>query len=140
MPPIPFVAYEEFGQRLRITALEPAAQWFLKQGAKSIIEKNPALAFYFENIDSTGIYLQEPFVKQIHPMKIPKHISMPVFRNLIGEDEKLRSALDLVIMLAPEEVEQQMDDLVCTPEQTRHYRKNTTCDQPPGIPAPAPDL
>jgi hypothetical protein len=51
----PFVAYEEFGQRLRITALEPAALWFLKQGGKPIIDKNPALAFYFENIDSTGI-------------------------------------------------------------------------------------
>ena len=44
----PFIAYEEFGQRLRITALEPAGQWFLKQGGKPFVEKNPALAFYFE--------------------------------------------------------------------------------------------
>ena len=37
--------------------------------------------------------------------------------KLIGEDEKLRGALDLVIISAPEEVEQQIDDLVCTPDQ-----------------------
>jgi len=35
--------------------------------------------------------------------------------KMVGEDEKLRSALDLVIVLAPEEVEQQMEDLVRTP-------------------------
>lgn len=37
--------------------------------------------------------------------------------KLIGEDEKLRGALDLVIINAPEEVEQHIGDLVCTSEQ-----------------------
>ncbi len=113
----PFVAYEEFGQRLRITALEPAALWFLKQGGKPIIEKNPALAFFFENIDSTGI-TYETVRKANPPFEDTKAYLDARVSKLIGEDEKLRSALDLVIILAPEEVEQQMDDLVCTPEQT----------------------
>jgi SpoVK/Ycf46/Vps4 family AAA+-type ATPase len=112
----PFVAYEEFGQRLRITALEPAALWFLKQGGKSIIEKNPALAFYFENIDSTGI--THKAVREANPpYEDTKTYLDARISKLIGEDEKLRGALDLVIVLAPEEVEQQMEDIVCTPEQ-----------------------
>ena len=112
----PFVAYEEFGQRLRITALEPAAMWFLKQGGKPIIDKNPALAFFFENIDSTGITYKT--VRTTNPpFEDTKAYLDARVSKLIGEDEKLRSALDLVIILAPEEVEQQMDDLVRTQEQ-----------------------
>jgi len=112
----PFVAYEEFGQRLRITALEPAALWFLRQGGKSIIEKNPALAFFFENIDSTGITYKT--VRTANPpFEDTKAYLDARISKLTGEDEKLRGALDLVIVLAPEEVEQQMDDLVCSPEQ-----------------------
>jgi SpoVK/Ycf46/Vps4 family AAA+-type ATPase len=118
----PFVAYEEFGQRLRITALEPAALWFLKQGGKSIIEKNPALAFYFENIDSTGI--THKAVREANPpYEDTKSYLDTRISKLIGEDEKLRGALDLVIVLAPEEVEQQMDDIVCTPEQLAIIKK-----------------
>jgi SpoVK/Ycf46/Vps4 family AAA+-type ATPase len=118
----PFVAYEEFGQRLRITALEPAALWFLKQGGKSIIEKNPTLAFYFENIDSTGI--THKAVREANPpYEDTKSYLDTRISKLIGEDEKLRGALDLVIVLAPEEVEQQMDDIVCTPEQLAIIKK-----------------
>jgi SpoVK/Ycf46/Vps4 family AAA+-type ATPase len=118
----PFVAYEEFGQRLRITALEPAALWFLKQGGKSIIEKNPALAYYFENIDSTGI--THKAVREANPpYEDTKTYLDARISKLIGEDEKLRGALDLVIVLAPEEVEQQMDDIVCTPEQLAIIKK-----------------
>jgi SpoVK/Ycf46/Vps4 family AAA+-type ATPase len=118
----PFVAYEEFGQRLRITALEPAALWFLKQGGISIIEKNPALAFYFENIDSTGI--THKAVREANPpYEDTKTYLDARISKLIGEDEKLRGALDLVIVLAPEEVEQQMDDIVCTPEQLAIIKK-----------------
>lgn len=112
----PFVAYEEFGQRLRITALEPAALWFLKQGGKPIIDKNPALAFYFENIDSTGITYKTVRLAN-PPFEDTKAYLDARVSKLIGEDEKLRSALDLVIILAPEEVEQQMDDLIRTQEQ-----------------------
>ena len=118
----PFVAYEEFGQRLRITALKPAALWFLKQGGKPIIDKNPALAFFFENIDSTGI-TYKTVRKANPPFEDTKAYLDARISKLIGEDEKLRSALDLVIVLAPEEVEQQMDDLVCTQEQTAMITK-----------------
>ncbi|MFA4825678.1 MAG: ATP-binding protein [Methanoregula sp.] len=112
----PFVAYEDFGQRLRITALESAAQWFLKQGGKSLVEKNPTLAYYFEKMDSGGVVYKK--VRAANPPyeDTKAHLDTRLSK-LIGEDEKLRGALDLVMISAPEEVEQRMDDLVCTPSQ-----------------------
>ena len=131
----PFVAYEEFGQRIRITALEPAAQWFLRQGGKSLIEKNPSLAFFFENMDSTGINYKT--VRATNPpYEDTKAYLDARVSKLIGEDEKLRSALDLVIVLAPEEVEQQMEDLIRTQEQIAIVTKIQTRDKQPGISAP----
>ena len=51
----PFVSYEDFGQRMKITTLRPAAEWFLAQGGKALVGQNPALAFFFESFDGTGI-------------------------------------------------------------------------------------
>jgi Holliday junction resolvasome RuvABC ATP-dependent DNA helicase subunit len=112
----PFIAYEEFGQRLKITALEPAAQWFLKQGGTPLIAINPALAFYFEKVDTTGISYKE--VRTANPPfeDTKAHLDARLSK-LIGEDEKLRGALDLVILNAPEEIEHHIGDLVCTTEQ-----------------------
>ena len=118
----PFVSYEEFGQRLKLTTLEPAAMWFLKQGGKPLIEKNPALAFYFERIDSVGISYEA--VKATNPsFEDTKAYVDTKISKLIAEDEKLRNALDLVIVSAPDEVEQQMDDLVCSQDQIHIIEK-----------------
>jgi DNA replication protein DnaC len=112
----PFVAYEDFGQRLRITALESAAQWFLKQGGMPLIEKNPTLAYYFEKLDPASVVYKT--IREANPPyeDTKAHLDARLSK-LIGEDEKLRGALDLVMISAPEEVEQRMDDLVCTPSQ-----------------------
>jgi len=112
----PFIAYEEFGQRLRITALEPAGQWFLKQGGEPLIEKNPSLAFYFEKIGSNG-FSYARVRKENPPYEDTRGYLDTRISKLVSEDEKLRGALDLVIVNAPEEVEQHIGDLVCTDEQ-----------------------
>ncbi len=112
----PFISYEEFGQRIRITALEPAAQWFLKQGGMPFIRKNPVLASFFEGPLAGEISYPEVRSRNPRYEDTKGYIDARVSK-LIGEDEKLRSALDLVIILAPEEVEQQIEDMVCTEEQ-----------------------
>ena len=118
----PFVSFEEFGQRLKLTALEPGALWFLKQGGRPLIEKNPALAFYFEKIDSVGVSYAA--VRAANPpFEDTKGFLDTKISKLVAEDEKLRAALDLVIINSPDEVEQKMDDLVCTPDQTRLIAK-----------------
>jgi len=112
----PFVIYEDFGQRMKITTLKPAAEWFLNQGGKALIGKNPALAYYFEKLDSTGIIYQA--VRRANPpYEDTKAYLDAKIAKLVAEDEKLRGALDLVIVCAPDEVEQQMEDLICSVEQ-----------------------
>lgn len=118
----PFVSFEEFGQRLKLTTLEPAALWFLKQGGMPLIEKNPALAFYFEKIDSVGISYAA--VRAANPSFEDTRAFLDArISKLIAEDEKLRTALDLVIVSSPDEVEQKMEDMVCTSDQTRIIAK-----------------
>ena len=118
----PFVTYEEFGQRLKITTLQPAAEWFLAQGGKDLIRQNPALAFFFESFNGTGVSYQD--VRKANPRYEDTRASLEArLSKLIGEDEKLRGALDLVIVSAPEEIEQSMEDLICSPEQTAVINK-----------------
>ncbi|MFA5213459.1 MAG: ATP-binding protein [Methanoregula sp.] len=118
----PFVAYEDFGQRMKITTLKPAADWFLNQGGKALVAKNPTLAFYFEKLDSTGITYKA--VRQANPpYEDTKAYIDAKIAKLVIEDEKLRGALDLVIVYAPDEVEQQMGDIICSQEQTAIIHK-----------------
>ena len=119
----PFVTYEDFGQRMKITTLIPAAEWFLSQGGSGfLIEKNPTLAFYYEGGAQTGITHQDAR-RANPPYEDTKACLDAKISRLVGEDEKLRGALDLVIVCAPDEVEQQMEELVCSAEQTAIIEK-----------------
>jgi hypothetical protein len=112
----PFVHFEEFGQRLSITTLEPAARWFLQQGGNERIVKNPALAYYYEksgkgSVSYTAVREKNP------PFEDTKTFLEGEIAKIIHEDDRLRGALDLMIIRAPEEIEQRMDTLACTGEQ-----------------------
>ena len=112
----PFIAYEEFGQRLRITALEPAAQWFLKQGGKPSSRRTRHSRFISRTLTRPGSPTRRS-ARQTPRTRTPRRTSIPGSQNWSSEDEKLRGALDLVIVNAPEEVEQHIEDLVCTQDQ-----------------------
>jgi hypothetical protein len=112
----PVVKCEEFGQRIHVTTLEPAARWFLKKGGVQLIGKNPTLAFFFEKFDSLDIAYVA--VREANPQFEDSRVFMDAkISHLVGEDEKLRGALDLIIISAPEEVEQEIRDIVLTREQ-----------------------
>lgn len=112
----PVVIYEEFGQRFRIPALEAAAKWFLGHGGMPYIKKNPALAFYFESLDSSTVSYRE-VKSQNPPFEDSRSYLDGKISEIIAADERLRAAMDLIIINAPDEIEQQIDDLVCTSEQ-----------------------
>ncbi|MDD1703451.1 MAG: ATP-binding protein [Methanoregula sp.] len=118
----PFVTYEDFGQRLKLTTLKPAADWFLAQGGKQFIGQNPTLAFFFESYDGTGVSYKA--IRKANPPFEDTKTSLDMrISKLIGEDEKLRGALDLVMVCAPDEIEQRMEELICSPEQTAVINK-----------------
>ncbi len=118
----PVVIYEDFGQRFRIPALEAAAKWFLKNGGLPEIKNNPSLAFFFENFDTLGISYAS--VRDANPpFEDSRAYLEGKISGILAEDDRLRPAMDLVIINAPEEIDQQMSDLVCSPEQFDIIRK-----------------
>jgi hypothetical protein len=112
----PFVELDSFGHRMRISALDAAAGWFLKKGGKPFIGKNPALACFFEGFDSAGVSYQA--VKAANPRIEDTRVHLDArVAALVKGDEALKAALDLLIISAPDEVEPSLSDLVCTGQQ-----------------------
>ena len=71
------------------------------------------MAFFYESADNKGVSYQD--VRKANPPYEDTRASLDnKVTKLIGEDEKFRGGLDLVILSAPEEVEQRMEDLICS--------------------------
>lgn len=121
----PFVSYEEFGQRLRITALSGAADWFVKRGGTAQIKRNPALAWYYETERQLDVTYREAKAANI-PYEDTRAYLQKKIAAIIADDERIRGALDLIIVSAPEEVSQRLEDLVLSPEQEDSIRKINT--------------
>lgn len=113
----PLTLYEEFGHRLRITSLPAGLTWFLKNGGKPRLERNPALVWYAHEQDpSIGISYET--VRDANPRFEDSRIYLDRrISRMLAEDDKLRSGLDLIIISAPEEVEQTIDDIICSADQ-----------------------
>ena len=118
----PFVEQETLGKRLRISALEPAARWFLSHGGKPRISGNPALSWFFEHFDSVSADYRA--ARQVNPRveDTRPYLDARVSRA-IADDESLRSSMELLILSAPEEVEQALPRLVITDVQRRVITK-----------------
>jgi len=112
----PLTVYEEFGHRLRITSLPAGLTWFIKNGGKPRIGKNPALAWYAHKQDpSIGISYEE--VRDTTPRFEDSRVYLDRrVSRMLADDDKLRSGLDLIIISAPEEVEQTIEDIICSPD------------------------
>jgi len=113
----PLTLYEEFGHRLRRTSLQASLTWFIKNNGRARIEKSPAIAWYAQQQDpSSGICYEE--VRERNPRFEDSRIYLDRrLSRMLAEDEKLRSGLDLIIISAPEEVEQTIDDIICSADQ-----------------------
>ena len=110
----PVVTCEEFGQRIRITTLEPASRWFINKGGLPLITENPALAYFFQNFDSVKVSYDE--ARQNNPLFQDTRVFIAAkIARITGDDPKMKSALDLVIVSAPEEIEQEMANLRSAP-------------------------
>ncbi|KUG21202.1 cell division protein ftsh [hydrocarbon metagenome] len=118
----PFVGYEEFGQRLRITALEPAAAWFLKKGGEPFVIKNPALAYYFERTGMVKADYRSIREQNVRFEDTKAYLDAKV-AQVVGDSEEMRNARDLMIISAPEELRHMARTLVCTPRQEEIVRK-----------------
>ena len=112
----PFIELDTFGHRMRISALDAAAGWFLKKGGKSLIARNPALASFFEDYDSVGVSYAEARAANPRIEDTRVHLDARI-AALLKADEPLKAALELLIISAPDEVEPSLADLICTDQQ-----------------------
>jgi len=118
----PFVDYDEFGQRLSITALAPAMQWFVKKGGKQSIEQNPALALYAEK-NNIGTFSYQDALKKTGRFEDSVEYIEAKIAPIVAESEEMRNARDLIIIYAPDEMEYSMENLVCTRGQMDTIKK-----------------
>ncbi len=118
----PFVGFEEFGKRLNITSLEPAVRWFLKRGGALRIRKNPALAYYVESAGLADISYRA--VRAANPRyEDTRRCIEARLSAILGKDEEMRAARDLIIISAPEEIEYYRENLVYTTQQEEILQK-----------------
>ncbi len=119
----PFASYEEFGHRLGITELIPAFRWFLKHNGQAYLANNPALAWYGQNIENMPGVSYE-ITRNANSLFEDTRIFLDKkIAKMLVQDERLRSGLDLILIYAPDEVEQTIDDLVCSPDQLERIQK-----------------
>ena len=95
----PFVDYDEFGQRLSITALAPALQWFVKKGGGKWVEQNPALALYAER-NKIGSFSHQEALKKTGRFEDSVEYIEAKLAPIVAESEEMRTARDLIIIYA----------------------------------------
>jgi AAA+ superfamily predicted ATPase len=121
----PVVVCEEFGQRIQVTSLEAAGKWFVKQYGTSSIKKNPTLAFYFTNLGTIDVSYAE-IKSENPPFEDTRAFLDQKISAVLGGDEGMKAAIDLVIINAPEEIDQKFEDFVCNEDQKRIIQKIKT--------------
>jgi len=119
----PLTVYEEFGHRLRISTLPAGFTWFVKHGGEERVKRNPVLAWYGEK---NGLFSENAHAsaRDLNPRFEDSRISLDRrISRILADDDKIRAGLDLSIISAPEEVEQTLDDIICTGDQIQRILK-----------------
>ncbi len=122
---VPVIACEEFGQRIRVPSLEAAAGWFVRKGGIPLILNNPTLAFYFRDSEMAQVSYEEVRARNL-PYEDTRAYVAKKTAEILAANEEFRHALDLVIISAPEEIEQKFEGIICTEEQKRIIGKIRT--------------
>ncbi len=119
---LPFLEFEEFGSQIKLTVFDLGTKWFSKHAeAVERINGNPVLASFFENYDSLPVSYEKAKASIM-----PKESGREWINSLIksietekGSEEMLR----LAHIVSPEDVKQNLKDLVLTKEQEDKIQK-----------------
>ncbi len=119
---LPFMEYEEFGQKIRPTVFDIAAKWLAKQEhGVEYIKNNPVLAHYYENDDSLDVSYEAAIGQNE-----PKEVSRQWVDSLIAQistEKDTENLLKLVHITVPEEIDQTLDKLVLNQDQKDEMEK-----------------
>ncbi len=121
---LPFIEIEDIGSKLEFTVFELGIKWFTKQNQFERINKNPVLAFYYENLNNNLFKIEYKKVrKQNRPKEADKEWIQSLVQEVASQGEEAKDLLKLVQILAPEEVSQPLDQIILTKEQEEEVRK-----------------
>jgi SpoVK/Ycf46/Vps4 family AAA+-type ATPase len=125
---LPFLEFEDFGSQIKLNVFDMAIKWISKHTeAVDIINKNPVLASYFEKDKSLPV----SYVKakaSISPKESGREWIMSLIKSL--ETEKgSEEMLKLAHIVAPEDIKQNIKDLVLTKPQEEEIEKMTKAIQ-----------
>ncbi len=119
---LPFMEYEEFGQKIRPTVFDIAAKWLAKQEhGVEYIKNNPVLAHFYENYDSLDVSYEAAIGQNE-----PKEVSRQWVDSLIAQistEKDTENLLKLVHITVPEEIDQTLDKLVLNQDQKDEMEK-----------------
>ncbi len=119
---LPFLEYEEFGQKIRPTVFDIAIKWLAKhEHGVEYIKNNPVLAHFYENYESLDVSYETATGQNE-----PKEVSRQWVDSLIAQISTEKGAgdlLKLVHITVPEEIEQTLDMLVLNQDQKDEVEK-----------------
>jgi SpoVK/Ycf46/Vps4 family AAA+-type ATPase len=119
---LPFMEYEEFGQKIRPTVFDIAVKWLGKhEHGVEYIKNNPVLAHFYENYDSLDVSYESAIGQNE-----PKEVSRQWVDSLIAQistEKNAQDLLKLVHITVPEEIDQTLDKLVLNQDQKDEVEK-----------------
>ncbi len=119
---LPFVNFDEFGSIYTLTVLDLGTKWFAKKDVIDRINKNPVLAFYYQNYGNFDVDYKE--VRAKNPTKESGREWIDgLSKSIAGEGAESVDMLKLVHILAPEEIGQTLDEIVLTGDQNAEIEK-----------------
>jgi SpoVK/Ycf46/Vps4 family AAA+-type ATPase len=119
---LPFVNFDEFGSIYTLTVLDLGTKWFAKKDVTDRINRNPVLAFYYQNYGNFDVDYKE--VRARNPSKESGREWIDgLSKSIAGEGAESVDMLKLVHIVAPEEIFQKFDDIVLTIDQETEFEK-----------------
>lgn len=125
---LPFLEFEDFGSQIKLTVFDLAVKWVSKQPeAVENINNNPVLASYFENYDSMPVSYVKAKASN-SPKESGREWIMSLIKSLESEKGS-EEMLKLAHIVAPEDIKQNISDLVLTKGQEDEIQKMTKAIQ-----------
>ena len=125
---LPFLEFEDFGSQIKLNIFDLAIKWVSKHPeAVENINKNPVLASFFENYDSLPVSY-----KKAKASILPKESGREWINSLIKSIESEKGSEDMLKLahiVAPEDIKQNISDLVLTKAQEDEIEKMTKAIQ-----------
>jgi len=119
---LPFLEFEEFGSQIKLTVFDLGVKWLSKNAeAVERINENPVLASFFENYDSLPVSYEKAKASIL-----PKESGREWINSLIKTIETEKGSeemLKLARIVSPEDIKQNLKDLVLTKEQEEEIEK-----------------